>query len=88
MMAQTIPFLSPKSCSNYQKYVPICLFIKSPCPPVQGGTYEDLSYYQYTYGRNEQCLSISAPPNKEAVSQFVIPAKPRETGREPGSRSL
>jgi len=23
----------------------------------------------------------------EAVSQFVIPAKPRETGREPGSRS-
>jgi len=23
----------------------------------------------------------------EVVSQFVIPAKPRETGREPGSRS-
>ncbi len=26
-------------------------------------------------------------PRNEAVSQFVIPAKPRETGREPGSRS-
>jgi hypothetical protein len=24
---------------------------------------------------------------KPGVSQFVIPAKPRETGREPGSRS-
>ena len=30
----------------------------------------------------------SSSPAKEAVSQFVIPAKPRETGREPGSRSL
>jgi hypothetical protein len=26
-------------------------------------------------------------PAKEAVSHFVIPAKPRERGREPGSRS-
>ena len=27
------------------------------------------------------------PRRRETVSQFVIPAKPRETGREPGSRS-
>jgi hypothetical protein len=27
----------------------------------------------------------STTTHKEAVPQFVIPAKPRETGREPGS---
>ena len=32
-------------------------------------------------------LYIDVIPAKETVSQFVIPAKPRETGREPGSRS-
>lgn len=30
---------------------------------------------------------LETPPQiHEAVSQFVIPAKPRETGHEPGSR--
>jgi len=28
------------------------------------------------------------PPPSEGVLQLVIPAKPRETGREPGSRSF
>ena len=28
------------------------------------------------------------PPPSETVSQFVIPAKPRLAGREPGSRSF
>jgi len=35
---------------------------------------------------NFESLPVTCPCY-EAVSQFVIPAKPRETGREPGSRS-
>ncbi len=37
-------------------------------------------------GKNRYHPHLNPPPS-EAVSQFVIPAKPRETGREPGSRS-
>jgi len=47
----------PRVSFNYsqcQKYVPIGLFIKSPCPFVKGGTYEGLKVYQRTYGCNEQ----------------------------------
>jgi hypothetical protein len=32
-------------------------------------------------------LFFYTAPAEEAVSQFVIPAKPREAGRVPGSRS-
>jgi len=35
--------------SNCYKYVPIFLFIKSPCPPFKGGTHKGLKYYQQTY---------------------------------------
>ena len=46
-------------------------------------------------GNGVNGILISPPPLMErgkgrvkTVSQFVIPAKPRKAGREPGSRSL
>ena len=48
--------------SDCHKYVPVCLFNKSPCPPFKGGIYEGLKHYQHTYNRKVQCRSLSVPP--------------------------
>jgi len=40
----------------------LAILLNPPGPLFKGGTYEGLKPYQNTYGRNEQCWSVSVPP--------------------------
>ena len=52
----------------------LAILLNPPGPLFKGGTYEGLKPYQNTYGRNEQCWSVSVPPlfKKGARGDFIL----------------
>ena len=50
----------------------LAFLLNPPVPLVKGGIKEGLKYYQNTYGRNEQCRSVSVPPFSKGPSGFSV----------------
>lgn len=71
--------LAADNYSHCQKYVLIYLLKKIPLSPfVKWGTYEGLKVYQHTYGKNDQCRSVSVSPffKRGARGDFILSHTP------------